>query len=168
MYVTRLLFRLSTPEILSLPSSSFQNLPARGKMVKLVCVIVGVAGSAFPVEIDADQTVGDLKDTIKEKKPNDLKDIDADKLQLFLAKTEGGAWLSSRSEDSEEAEEGRENGSHRSASGGGPRATGRGFAEGRAGRKPPAHPTVETNPRAGGGSGARTRTNWIVACHWIR
>ncbi|KAL4147369.1 hypothetical protein PRNP1_011125 [Phytophthora ramorum] len=84
---------LSTPEILSLPSSSFQNLLPRGKMVKLVCVIVGVAGSAFSVRVDESDSVDDLKDTIKEKKPNALKDIDADKLQLFLAKTEGGAWL---------------------------------------------------------------------------
>ncbi|GMF65756.1 unnamed protein product [Phytophthora lilii] len=38
-------------------------------------------------------TVGELKEVIKEKKPNDFKDIDADKLQLCLAKTEGGAWL---------------------------------------------------------------------------
>nr|KAH7501144.1 Crinkler effector protein 8 [Phytophthora ramorum] len=61
-------------------------------MMKLVCAIVGVAGSAFPVEIDADQLVGDLKKVIKGEKPNDLKDIDADKLQVFLAKTDG-AWL---------------------------------------------------------------------------
>ncbi|EGZ11069.1 hypothetical protein PHYSODRAFT_264761, partial [Phytophthora sojae] len=47
-----------------------------GKMVKLFCAIVGAAGSAFPVDIDAGQSVGDLKKAIK-----------ADKLQLFLAKT---------------------------------------------------------------------------------
>lgn len=34
-----------------------------------------------------------MKKVIKAEKPNDFKDIDADKLQLFLAKTEGGAWL---------------------------------------------------------------------------
>ncbi|GMF41740.1 unnamed protein product [Phytophthora lilii] len=62
-------------------------------MVKLVCAIVGVAGSAFPVDIDASQLVGDLKKAIKVEKPNKLNDIDADDLQLFLAKTEGGAWL---------------------------------------------------------------------------
>ncbi|KAL4147693.1 hypothetical protein PRNP1_011447 [Phytophthora ramorum] len=67
-------------------------------MVKLFCAIVGVAGSVFGVEIDADQLVGDLKKAIKGEKPNDLKDIDADKLQLFLAKTDG-AWLSSLTED---------------------------------------------------------------------
>ncbi|EGZ11330.1 hypothetical protein PHYSODRAFT_287330 [Phytophthora sojae] len=62
-------------------------------MVKLVCAIVGVAGSAFPVDIDASQLVGDLKKAIKAEKTNDFKDIDADKLQLFLAKTADGAWL---------------------------------------------------------------------------
>ncbi|KAL4093723.1 hypothetical protein PRIC1_011155 [Phytophthora ramorum] len=62
-------------------------------MVKLFCAIVGVVGSVFEVEIDADQLVGDLKKVIKGEKPNDLKDIDADKLQLFLAKKEDGAWL---------------------------------------------------------------------------
>ncbi|OWZ01934.1 Crinkler (CRN) [Phytophthora megakarya] len=62
-------------------------------MVKLFCAIVGVDGSAFPVEIDENETVGDLKEAIQKKKPNDLKDVDPDKLQLFLAKTTDGAWL---------------------------------------------------------------------------
>ncbi|POM72516.1 Crinkler (CRN) family protein [Phytophthora palmivora] len=30
---------------------------------------------------------------IKKEKPNRLKDVDADDLQFFLTKTEGGAWL---------------------------------------------------------------------------
>ncbi|EGZ11280.1 hypothetical protein PHYSODRAFT_338002 [Phytophthora sojae] len=59
-------------------------------MVKLVCAIVGVAGSAFPVDIDASQLVGDLKDAIKAKK---MYQFPADELQLFLAKTADGAWL---------------------------------------------------------------------------
>ncbi|GMF26688.1 unnamed protein product [Phytophthora lilii] len=44
------------------------------------------------------QTVGDLKEVIKEKKPNDFKDIDADKLQLCLAKKKkgAGAWLTEK------------------------------------------------------------------------
>ncbi|KAL4165918.1 hypothetical protein KRP22_014624 [Phytophthora ramorum] len=67
-------------------------------MVTLVCAIVGVAGSAFSVRVDESDSVYDLKKVIKGEKPNDLKDIDADKLQVFLAKTDG-AWLSSRSED---------------------------------------------------------------------
>ncbi|KAK1936968.1 hypothetical protein P3T76_009746 [Phytophthora citrophthora] len=62
-------------------------------MLKLFCAIVGAAGSAFSVRVDESESVGDLKVVIKEAKKNDLKDIDADELQLFLAKTEGGTWL---------------------------------------------------------------------------
>nr|WNO07199.1 CRN effector protein [Phytophthora cinnamomi] len=62
-------------------------------MVKLFCAIVGVAGSAFPVDIDVRETVGDLKKVIKRDKPNRLEKVDADDLQLFLAKTKSGAWL---------------------------------------------------------------------------
>ncbi|EEY59526.1 Crinkler (CRN) family protein [Phytophthora infestans T30-4] len=68
-------------------------------MVKLFCCIVGVAGSAFSVEVDEDKTVDDLKEAIKAKKANDFKEADADKLQLFLAKAGGNAWLSSLTED---------------------------------------------------------------------
>ncbi|KAE8894033.1 hypothetical protein PF005_g19218 [Phytophthora fragariae] len=67
-------------------------------MVKLFCAIVGVAGDAFPVNIDAGQSVGDLKKKIKKDNQNKLKDVDANDLQVFAAK-KGGAWLSSRSED---------------------------------------------------------------------
>ncbi|KAG3107626.1 hypothetical protein PI125_g12569 [Phytophthora idaei] len=59
-------------------------------MVKLFCAIVGEARSAFPVDIDAGQTVGDLKDAVKTK-INYLGP--AYELQLFLAKTTNGAWL---------------------------------------------------------------------------
>ncbi|POM70106.1 Crinkler (CRN) family protein [Phytophthora palmivora] len=62
-------------------------------MVKLFCAIVGAAGSAFSVRVDESDTVDDLKGKIKEKKPNDLKNVDAKNLQLFLAKTAEGAWL---------------------------------------------------------------------------
>uniref|UniRef100_H3H8E4 Crinkler effector protein N-terminal domain-containing protein n=1 Tax=Phytophthora ramorum TaxID=164328 RepID=H3H8E4_PHYRM len=68
-------------------------------MVTLNCAIVGVAGSVFEVDIDENKLVGHLKKVIKGEKPNDSKDIDADKLQLFLAKKDGGAWLSSLTED---------------------------------------------------------------------
>ncbi|OWY90453.1 Crinkler (CRN), partial [Phytophthora megakarya] len=64
-------------------------------MVKLFCAIVGVAGSAFPVDIDENETVGDLKNAIKAQKPNGLKYVDADKLQLFLSK-KGDGWLQSK------------------------------------------------------------------------
>eukprot|EP00644_Phytophthora_capsici_P002595 jgi/Phyca11/15135/fgenesh1_pg.PHYCAscaffold_11_\ len=69
------------------------NSPARGKMKTLTCAIVGVAGSAFPVDIDANKLVGHLKDAIKEKK---MYQFPADELQLFLAKKADGAWLSSK------------------------------------------------------------------------
>ncbi|OWZ17872.1 Serine/threonine protein kinase [Phytophthora megakarya] len=67
-------------------------------MVKLSCAIVG-EGSVFDVDIDENETVGDLKKVIRDAKPNDLKNVDLDKLQLFLAKKktdEGkgkGAWV---------------------------------------------------------------------------
>ncbi|GMF35071.1 unnamed protein product [Phytophthora lilii] len=61
-------------------------------MVKLFCAVVGAAGSAFPVEIDASELVGELKEAIKDKKKNDLEKTDADKLELYLAK-KGDAWL---------------------------------------------------------------------------
>ncbi|KAE9317940.1 hypothetical protein PF008_g18619, partial [Phytophthora fragariae] len=67
-------------------------------MVKLFCAIVGVLGKAFPVNIDAGQSVGDLKKKIKKDNPGKLKGIDANDLQVFAAK-KGGAWLSSLSED---------------------------------------------------------------------
>ena len=62
-------------------------------MITLFCAIVGVQGSAFPVDIDTNKSVGHLKKAIKVEKPNDFKDVDADKLQLFLAKGDDGAWL---------------------------------------------------------------------------
>ena len=37
----------------------------------------------FPATLRGDQTVGDLKDAIKLKKANNLKDIDADELILY-------------------------------------------------------------------------------------
>eukprot|EP00644_Phytophthora_capsici_P005202 jgi/Phyca11/96357/e_gw1.1.1010.1 len=67
-------------------------------MIKLFCVFVGAQGSAFPVDIDASQFVGDLKYAIVEKKKEDpnLKSVTAKNLQLFQTKTENGdGWLSS-------------------------------------------------------------------------
>ncbi|KAE8953744.1 hypothetical protein PR003_g33814, partial [Phytophthora rubi] len=76
-------------------------------MVKLFCAIVGVAGSAFSVRVDESDTVDDLKKAIKEEKTNKLKDIDADALQLFLAKTADGAWLTDDDPAALELEEGK-------------------------------------------------------------
>ncbi|EEY65423.1 crinkler (CRN) family protein [Phytophthora infestans T30-4] len=67
-------------------------------MVTLYCVVVGVAGSAFPVDIDENKSVGHLKDAIKEKNASTIT-CDAKNLQLFLAKAGGNAWLSSLTED---------------------------------------------------------------------
>ncbi|EEY58986.1 Crinkler (CRN) family protein [Phytophthora infestans T30-4] len=61
-------------------------------MVKLFCSIVGVGRSVFSVEVNEGKTVYDLKEAIKAKKTNDFKEVDADKLQLFLVK-KGDAWL---------------------------------------------------------------------------
>ncbi|KAI9983887.1 hypothetical protein PInf_005160 [Phytophthora infestans] len=75
------------------------NLPPQGKTVKLFCAVVGVAESVLSVRVDESDSVYDLKEAIKAKKKNDLKDVDANKLQLFLAKTADNKWLSSRLED---------------------------------------------------------------------
>jgi hypothetical protein len=70
-------------------------------MVKLFCAIVGTAGSAFSVRVGEDDSVDDLKKAIKVEKANELKDVDADQLQLFLAKKDEGrgAWLESKDPD---------------------------------------------------------------------
>lgn len=62
-------------------------------MVKLFCSVVGVAGSAFPVNIDERESVGDLKEVIKAKQPETITVKQADKLKLFLAKKTDGTWL---------------------------------------------------------------------------
>ncbi|KAG3044292.1 hypothetical protein PC122_g24888 [Phytophthora cactorum] len=64
-------------------------------MVLLNCALVG-EGSVISIIIEEWKTVALLKKAIKEEKPNDFKDVDADKLQLFLAKTDDGAWLKSK------------------------------------------------------------------------
>ncbi|KAG6611794.1 Crinkler (CRN) family protein [Phytophthora cinnamomi] len=73
-------------------SDSFQNRPPQGKMVlvSLQCAIVGQVGSSFDVEIDDGAKVNKLKKGIAEDQKYDFA---ASKLQLFLAKTEGGAWV---------------------------------------------------------------------------
>ncbi|KAL3674338.1 hypothetical protein V7S43_000294 [Phytophthora oleae] len=56
-------------------------------MLTLNCAIVGLAGSAFPAEIDEGASVASLKDAIKSLNSTKLKNVDASDLQLFLAKT---------------------------------------------------------------------------------
>ncbi|KAE8882918.1 hypothetical protein PF005_g32279 [Phytophthora fragariae] len=55
----------------------------------LVCAIIGEKGGAFGVDIDAGETVGDLKDAIKDKNAKKLKDANAKNLQLSLPGEEG-------------------------------------------------------------------------------
>ncbi|KAE9297666.1 hypothetical protein PR003_g23438, partial [Phytophthora rubi] len=74
-------------------------------MVKLFCAVVGVAGSAFEVDIDEVASVSALKKAIKEEKKNKLDKVDADALQLFLAKKDG-AWLKDDDPAALELEEG--------------------------------------------------------------
>ncbi|KAH9147400.1 hypothetical protein AeRB84_008985, partial [Aphanomyces euteiches] len=73
-------------------------------MVKLFCVVVG-EGRPFPVDIAATETVGDLKEKIKEKNKNTIT-CDAKDFQLYLALKGGlqlkdGAWLSDEDPDLE-------------------------------------------------------------------
>ena len=65
-------------------------------MLKLICVVVG-EGRPFPVDVAADEIVGDLKKKIKEEKPNTIQ-CDADEMQLYLA-LKDGSWLSDEDPD---------------------------------------------------------------------
>ncbi|KAE8984980.1 hypothetical protein PR002_g22775 [Phytophthora rubi] len=112
-------------------------------MVKLFCAVVGVAGSAFEVDIDEVASVSALKKAIKEEKKNKLDKVDADALQLFLAKKDG-AWLKDDDPAALELEEGN---THQDI---------QTLIDGEK-MKATARSKVETNPRAGGGSGTRKR-----------
>ena len=50
--------------------------------IKLFCVVKGTT-TPFSVVIDSGETVDDLKNAIKAKKPNDFASIDADRLRLW-------------------------------------------------------------------------------------
>ena len=58
------------------------------KMLRLNCIVAGQTNS-FPVDIASSESVGKLKNKVKEAKANDLKEADADRLTLYLI--EGGA-----------------------------------------------------------------------------
>ncbi|KAG1686497.1 hypothetical protein DVH05_006511 [Phytophthora capsici] len=60
----------------------------------LCCVIVGVVGSEFDVNIAKGKSVHQLKEVIKAKNKKLLENVDTRELQLFLAKTADGTWLS--------------------------------------------------------------------------
>jgi hypothetical protein len=58
--------------------------------ITLLCLVKGnTLANAFPVHIDSNQLVGDLKDAIKTKKQNDFAGVDADKLKLWNVKIPG-------------------------------------------------------------------------------
>ena len=55
----------------------------------LFCAVVGVEGEAFPIEIEANKSVGHLKKAIAEEQKYKFA---ANTLQLYLAKKDG-VWL---------------------------------------------------------------------------
>jgi hypothetical protein len=58
--------------------------------VTLLCLVKGnTTANAFPVHIDSNQLVGDLKEAIKAKKQNDFAGVDADKLKLWKVEIGG-------------------------------------------------------------------------------
>ncbi|KAG2972999.1 hypothetical protein PC120_g26219 [Phytophthora cactorum] len=73
-------------------------------MITLYCAVVSVAGSAFPVDIDENKSVGHLKKAIAEDQKYDFA---ASELQLFLAKKADGAWLQDDDPGVLELDEGR-------------------------------------------------------------
>ncbi|THU97186.1 hypothetical protein K435DRAFT_857810 [Dendrothele bispora CBS 962.96] len=66
--------------------------------LKLFCCLVG-GSKPFPVVISSSDTVGDLKERVQQKKPNDLKGVDADNLELFLISLPDEGDLTKRVED---------------------------------------------------------------------
>ncbi|KAK7461510.1 hypothetical protein VKT23_008684 [Stygiomarasmius scandens] len=62
--------------------SSHAESPSPVRELVLVCCVIG-SNTPFPVDISSSRTVGHLKETIRQKNPHDLKEIEADKLSLF-------------------------------------------------------------------------------------
>jgi hypothetical protein len=59
-------------------------------LVMLLCLVKGnTTTNAFPVHIDKDSLVGDLKDTIKAKKAPEFDHFPADKLKLWKVEIGG-------------------------------------------------------------------------------
>lgn len=70
---------------------SFVDVNAfREGMLKLFCAVIGQP-SVFPINIEVCESVGDVKDAIKEKKRRVVR-CDADQIRLFVAKKNGGSW----------------------------------------------------------------------------
>ncbi|KAJ8556658.1 hypothetical protein ON010_g9309 [Phytophthora cinnamomi] len=80
-------------------------------MVRLNCVMVGVQGNIFHVDVDESELVSGLKGAIKKETPDTVK-CEADKLQLFLAMKEDSTrsgseeWLKADSGDVEKLKQG--------------------------------------------------------------
>ncbi|KAH9144131.1 hypothetical protein AeRB84_011904 [Aphanomyces euteiches] len=68
-------------------------------MLRLFCVVVG-QGRPFPMKIALDETVGELKDKIKDKKQSSFT-FDADELELYLALTGPASWMSDEDSNSQ-------------------------------------------------------------------
>ncbi|GMF20956.1 unnamed protein product [Phytophthora fragariaefolia] len=118
----------------------------------MCCVLVSGTVGLFSVKIGGDENITALKNAIKNGSDR-LITAPAPTLQLFLAKTEDGAWVSSSSEDITKLMKGektaliealtKEDQELRAGSL---------IAERRAGKKPHAPPTAVGSVRAGGGS----------------
>ncbi|KAK7455294.1 hypothetical protein VKT23_011167 [Stygiomarasmius scandens] len=72
--------------------------PSSAADLTLFCCLVG-SNTPFPVDISGSRTVGHLKEIIKKKKPQDLKGMDADKLELFKVSLPSGRDLEKRVKD---------------------------------------------------------------------
>ncbi|EGZ23475.1 hypothetical protein PHYSODRAFT_394331, partial [Phytophthora sojae] len=57
------------------------------------CSIVGVPEDVFSVQLNENESVHDLKTAISAEKQDDLKNVAAYRLRLFLAKKDDGEWL---------------------------------------------------------------------------
>jgi len=68
----------------------------------LFCCLVD-SSTPFPVDISSSRTVSHLKDAIKEKKLNVLKEIDADRLSLFKVSLPDEDGLAQKVEDAVKA-----------------------------------------------------------------
>jgi hypothetical protein len=63
-------------------STNLRPTMAQSEIYTVFCIAVG-ENVAFPVEIDKDKTVGQLKKLIKEEKPTAFAGIDANLLDLY-------------------------------------------------------------------------------------
>lgn len=60
------------------------NIAISGTQILLWCLVRG--GSVFDITIGRNNHVSDLKKAIKDKKPNDFANVDADRLTLWMLK----------------------------------------------------------------------------------